>query len=112
MNLSVLLSELNFKMPTRLALCLLANLFSKMLVDGESLQDVSCGCIAADSVSMQAVYGPAGPVVSGFTKQREGTAAATNTETLPIHDNCTAAHKRTMLCVWKDSRHATPNGAD
>lgn len=40
-------------------LCLLANLHSKMLVDRRSLQDFSSGCMAANSVSVQAVYGPA-----------------------------------------------------
>lgn len=39
--------------------------------------------VAADSVSVKAVYGPARPVLSSFTVLREGTAAATNTETLP-----------------------------
>lgn len=83
MNLLVIVGEPNLSRPTRLALCLLDSLHLKTLVDGGSLQDVSSRCLPADSVSVQALYGPAGPVLSGFTELREGTAAATNAKTLP-----------------------------
>ena len=55
--------------------------------------------MVSDSVSVKAVYVPAESVLSGFTEQREGTAVATSTVTLPTNDNCTAAQTKTLLCM-------------
>lgn len=106
------MSKLNFSRPTTLAFCPLASLLWKTLVDGRSLQDVSSGCMAADSVSVQAVYGPAGPVLSGFTEQREGTAAATNAEPPHHHhhhhETTALLHKQGPCCVCERAPDTQP----
>lgn len=64
--------------------------------------------MAADSVSVQAVYGPAGPVLSGFTELREGTAATTNAETLPNPKTTALLHKQGPCCVCERAPDTQP----
>lgn len=58
--------------------------------------------VAADSVSVKAVYRPSRPVLSSFTEPGEGTAATTNTETLPTPRQlqcCTNKGHAVCVCV-------------
>lgn len=57
-------------------------------------RDYKMSPVAADIVSVRAVYGAA--VFSGFTEQREATAAAANVETLPARRQL---HKQGQCCV-------------
>ena len=64
--------------------------------------------MAADSVSVQPVYGPAGPVLSGFTELREGTAATTNAENPPHPKTTALLHKQGPCCVCERAPDTQP----